>query len=285
MYDKATQQKNSIEKCASNRQLGSCKPYPVMRRRSCLAPSLLLLSAHLLLSGPARAQEDPGFIRLFDGKSLDGWTLVDKRDEGYGVKNGVIYCARGGGGNLFTKREFSDFVLRFEFKLEDGSNNGVGIRAPLQGRASTLGMEIQILDEKPALEGKWGKLKDTQFHGSIYDVVPAKKGALRPVGEWNTEEITARGRQIKVVLNGQTVVDANLNTITDPQTLEKHPGILRDRGHIGLSRSQRLCRVPQYPAERTPRCPGGQHAARGIHRALQRQGLDRLERAAGGALR
>src|SRR5262249_341613 len=131
-----------------------------MRRQTSLASSLLLLSAQLLVTGPARGQDDPGFSSLFDGKSLEGWTLVDKRGEGYGVKDGVIYCAHGGGGNLFTQREFGDFVLRFEFKLEEGSNNGVGIRAPLEGRASTLGMEIQILDEKPALEGKWGKLKD-----------------------------------------------------------------------------------------------------------------------------
>jgi hypothetical protein len=196
-------------------------------------PALLLVANFLLISG-AQAQDEAGFVSLFDGKSLDGWTLVDKRGDGYGVKGGVIYCARGGGGNLFTQREFADFVLRVDFKLDEGSNNGIGIRAPLEGRASTLGMEIQILEERAALAGKLGNLRDTQFHGSIYDVIPAKKGALKPAGEWNSEEITARGRQIKVIVNGQTVLEANLNTVTDPKTLEKHPGILRDHGHIGF---------------------------------------------------
>jgi hypothetical protein len=196
----------------------------------------VLVSLVSLCTGavPLSAQDESGFTPLFDGKSLQGWTIIDKRGDGYGVKDGVIYCARGGGGNLLTDREFSDFVLRVEFKLEEGSNNGIGIRAPLDGRVSTLGMEIQILEEGAALAGKWGKLKETQFHGSIYDVIPAKHGALKKPGEWNSEEITALGRHITVVLNGQTILQADLNTVTNRQTLEKHPGILRDRGRIGF---------------------------------------------------
>jgi hypothetical protein len=195
----------------------------------------LYLASLLALTLTTKAADDEsGFTSLFDGKSLQGWTLIGKRGEGYGVKDGVIYCARGGGGNLLTEKEYADFVLRLEFKLEEGSNNGVGIRAPLSDAVSTLGMEIQILEEGAALAGKFGKLHDTQFHGSVYDVIPAKKGALRKPGEWNEEEITANGRQIKVVVNGQTVLDANLNSVTDRATLEKHPGILRERGHIGF---------------------------------------------------
>jgi hypothetical protein len=215
-----------------------------------------LLSGHI----SALAQAEPGFIPLFDGQTLQGWTLVGKKGDGYGVKDGVIYCARGGGGNLFTDREFSDFVLRFEFKLEKGSNNGIGIRAPLQTATSTLGMEIQILEEGAALEGKWGKLRDTQFHGSVYDVIPAKKGALKPPGEWNTEEIIAAGRKITVVVNDQTILDADLNSVTDKRTLEKHPGLLRDRGHIGFLghddyiefRNLRVKELPREEADNTP---------------------------------
>jgi len=177
---------------------------------------------------------EAGFHSLFDGRSLDGWKLVDAQGAGYGVTNGVIFCARGGGGNLFTEKEYGNFILRFEFKLEDGANNGIGIRAPLAGDAAYLGMEIQILDEGAAERGKWGKLRPEQYHGSIYDVVPARKGALRPNGEWNTEEITAQDRHIKVVVNGITVLDADLNAVEDPLTIAKHPGLFRERGHIGL---------------------------------------------------
>lgn len=179
-------------------------------------------------------QREPGFTSLFDGQSLNGWTLVDQKGEGYGVTNGVIYCARGGGGNLFTEREYEDFILRFEFKLEKAANSGVGLRAPLDGDAAFLGMEIQILDEVAAERGRWGNLQPDQFHGSIYDVVAARKGALKPPGQWNTQEITARGRQITVVVNGSGILETDLNTVSDPLTITKHPGLFRERGHIGF---------------------------------------------------
>jgi 3-keto-disaccharide hydrolase len=205
-----------------------------MRTKLSLALAVALALSAGWATNLKAAQDETGFASLFNGATLQGWTLVGKRGEGYGVKDGVIYCARGGGGNLMTDNQYSDFILRLEFKLEEGSNNGIGIRAPLSTAVSTLGMEIQILDEGAALAGKWGKLHDTQFQGSIYDVIPARKGALKKPGEWNSEEITAQGRQIKVVLNGQTILDANLNSVTDRATLEKHPGILRERGHIGF---------------------------------------------------
>jgi hypothetical protein len=188
-----------------------------------------------LASAAAKAPGETGFVPLFDGKTLDGWTLVDGHGEGYGVKAGMIFCAKGGGGKLMTEREYSDFVLRFEFRMpKEGANNGIGIRAPLEGDAAYVGMEIQILDEAAALSGKWGQLRDAQYHGSIYDVVPAKRGAMKPAGEWNREEIVARGRQISVKLNDKVIVEANLDDVKNPETLAKHPGLQRPRGHIGF---------------------------------------------------
>jgi Domain of Unknown Function (DUF1080) len=179
------------------------------------------------------AADEQGFVKLFNGKDLTGWVYGEKHQgKGYQVKDGVLFCPEDGGGNLFTEKEYSDFVFRFEFKLQDSGNNGVGIRAPLKGDAAYVGMEIQILDDN----GKdWkGKLRPEQYHGSIYDVVPAKRGSLKPAGEWNSEEIIARGRQITVKLNGNTIVDANLDDIKDEKVLQKHPGLKRDKGHIGF---------------------------------------------------
>jgi len=93
---------------------------------------------------------------------LNGWKLVGKHGDGYGVKSGVIYCARGGGGNLLTENEYSDFILRFEFKLEEGSNNGIGIRAPLEGDAAYMGMEIQVLDDNAT---QYAKLRQPNITG------------------------------------------------------------------------------------------------------------------------
>ena len=183
------------------------------------------------LSTPASGVE-PGFASLFDGKTLAGWQIVGQKGSGYAVENGVLVCPADGGGNLFTSKEYANFILRFEFRLFEGSNNGIGIRAPLAGDAAYAGMEIQILDDgAPRYQGK---LKPAQYHGSIYDVVPAKQGFKKPTGEWNSEEITAKGRLITVVLNGTTIVDADLNSVRDPDVLKKHPGLARSSGHIGL---------------------------------------------------
>src|SRR5881394_2066714 len=178
----------------------------MMNMRAVFAPvaaSFLMLG---LLAGCLSATRDAGFVSLFDGRSLSGWKLVGKKGDGYGVKDGVIYCAREGGGNLLTEKEYADFILRLEFKLEEGGNNGVGIRAPLAGDAAYNGMEIQVLDDKAP---KHATIKPWQFNGSIYNVVPAKNGTAK-INEWNKYEITAKGRQIKVVLNGRTIVNANL---------------------------------------------------------------------------
>jgi hypothetical protein len=189
---------------------------------------------------------------LFDGKTLNGWTLVGKKGPGYIVKDGAIVCPRGESGNLFTEKEYSDFILRLEFKLTEGANNGVGIRAPLEGDTAYKGMEIQILDDSAA---KYANLKPWQFHGSIYGVVAARRGALKKVGEWNQEEIRCVGRQVKVTLNGQVIVDANLNDVTDPEVLRKHPGLLRGRGHIGFLGHNdhvelRRIRIKEVPTQR-----------------------------------
>ena len=191
-----------------------------------------LASLCLLIAAATFAADEPGFTPIFNGKDLTGWTIRGQYGPGYIVEDGKIVCPSDGGGNLFTEKEYSNFVLRFEFKLEEGSNNGIGIRAPYEGDAAYKGMEIQILDhDAPVYQGK---LRPAQKHGSIYDVVPAKTGFLKPTGEWNSEEIIADGRHIKVTLNGTVIVDANLDDVTDPAVLKKHPGLARTAGHIGL---------------------------------------------------
>jgi hypothetical protein len=179
-----------------------------------------------------------GFAALFNGKDFSGWIYgkyangkENRSGQGYQIANGVIYCGKQDGGNLFTEQEFGDFVFRFEFKLEANANNGIGIRAPLEGDAAYAGMEIQVLDDTGS---QYASLRPAQYHGSIYDVFAAKRGALKPVGQWNSEEITARGRHISVKLNGKTIVDANLDDVKDEAVVKNHPGLERKSGHIGF---------------------------------------------------
>jgi hypothetical protein len=177
------------------------------------------------------APKADGFVTLFNGRNLDGWELVGKAGPGYVVENGILVAPSDGGGNLYTEKEYSDFVFRFEFKLDKAGNNGVGIRAPLAGDAAYSGMEIQILDDYDPM---YANLLPAQYCGSIYKVAAAKRGATKPAGQWNSEEITAIGRHIKVKINGKVVVDADLNKVTDPATLIEHPGMLRSTGRIGF---------------------------------------------------
>jgi hypothetical protein len=177
------------------------------------------------------AEASEGFAILFNGHDLDGWTGDTK---GYAAENGkIVIHPELGSGNLSTAKEYADFVLRFEFKLTPAANNGLGVRAPLEGDAAYAGMEIQILEDGSPVY--WG-LRPYQYHGSIYGVVPARRGFLRPPGEWNAEEVTVQGRRVKVVVNGITIVDADLDEVSAGGTIDgnAHPGLKRTTGHIGF---------------------------------------------------
>jgi hypothetical protein len=200
---------------------------------------LLLKAAHAqevnVLTTKEKAQ---GYELLFDGKAVSPDIWQDEKSiDGYPVENGVIVCRKGG--NLLTKKEYGDFIFRFEFKLPPGGNNGVGIRAESVNKdAAYNGMEIQILDNTAE---QYQNLRQYQAHGSIYGVVPAKRNAekndyQKPVGEWNVEEITAKGSKIKVVLNGETIVDADIAEFKTKPTLDgqEHPGLHREKGFVGF---------------------------------------------------
>jgi len=200
---------------------------------------VLVVCAALALGRVSAAQEkNPnyapaprGFIRVFDGKTLNGWRLVGGQGPGYVPQDGILDCPADGGGNLFTEKEYADFIFDFEFKLDHGSNNGIGIRAPFQGDAAYMGMECQVLDDSDPM---YAHLEPGQYHSSIYKVVAAKRGSLKPVGQWNHETITAIGRHIKIVVNGMATIDTNLNDVNDPQVFADHPGFRRATGHIGF---------------------------------------------------
>ena len=173
-----------------------------------------------------------GFELLFNGKNLDGWV---GNKTAYVAEDGmiIIYPERGGSGNLFTEKEYADFIFRFEFQLTPGANNGLGIRAPLEGDAAYKGMELQILDNTAE---KYKDLQPYQYHGSVYGVIPAKRGFLKPVGEWNVQEVVAVGDSINVILNGEVIVDGNIKTASKGGTMDgkKHKGLKNKKGHIGF---------------------------------------------------
>ncbi len=173
-----------------------------------------------------------GYISLFNGRNLDNWVGNKKS---YLAEDGMIVIkpVDDSGGNLYTEKEYEDFIFRFEFQLTPAANNGLGIRAPLTGDAAYVGMELQILDDTAP---EYANLQPYQYHGSVYGVIPARRGFLKPVGEWNYEEVTAKGTQIKIILNGTTIVDGDIAGPRDNGTMDhnKHPGLKNKTGHIGF---------------------------------------------------
>jgi HEAT repeat protein len=173
-----------------------------------------------------------GFVSLFNGRNLDNWV---GNKQSYVVEEGMIVIKpeNGSGGNLYTEEEYSDFVFRFEFQLTPAANNGLGIRTPLEGDAAYVGMELQILDNTADV---YAKLQPYQYHGSVYGVIPAKREYLKPLGEWNYEEVYIKGTQIRITLNGTIIVDGDIAGQRDNGTMDhnEHPGLKNSTGHIGF---------------------------------------------------
>jgi hypothetical protein len=180
-------------------------------------------------------EKKEGFKILFDGTNMYEWTgnLVN-----YTLQDGCIVMdpdktGPRSHGNVYTKDEYANFVFRFEFQLTPAANNGLGIRTPMDGDAAYVGMELQILDSEHPV---YRDLHEYQYHGSVYGILPAKRGFLKPAGEWNCQEVIADGDHIKVTLNGTVILDGNIREATKNGTPDKreHPGLFNKSGHIGF---------------------------------------------------
>jgi len=165
-----------------------------------------------------------------DGTTPKNWIgAVDN----YQISDDGIQCKAGKGGVLFTEKEYTDFAVHLEIKLPPGGNNGLAIRYPGKGDAAYSGMcELQVLDNTAS---KYAHLDPRQYHGSAYGMVPAHRGYLRPVGEWNFQTVEVRGSTIQVELNGTQILDADLSTVTDFKNNHPHPGKDLPQGHFGFA--------------------------------------------------
>jgi hypothetical protein len=199
--------------------------------------SLLLLT--LLGAGPsapAQVVDDKekaeGFVPLFNGKDLDGWRPFDNKEVSWKAEDGLLVCVGKGKGWLGTDRDYADFVLRLEYRLQPGGNSGVYLRAPEKGHISRVGMEIQILDDD---HPRYAKLDFYQYTGALYHVVAPKQRKGKPAGEWNALEIRCVGRRLTVILNGAKIVEEDLDRLReDKEVAREHTGLARTTGRIGL---------------------------------------------------
>jgi 3-keto-disaccharide hydrolase len=175
----------------------------------------LLVVTFLLIASSARADEPSGFVPLFNGKDLTGWELKQSKGEikdCWSVKDGILTC-KAGTGWIGTDKQYANFILRVEWRVQEGGNSGVFLRVPgvVEGKSPSMtGMEIQVLDDNSAKYK--GKLKPYQFSGSIYTFVPCAKPVYKGVNTWNSFEITAKGEKVTVVYNGEKVAEADMTT-------------------------------------------------------------------------
>lgn len=175
-------------------------------------------------------QKDEGFASVFNGMNFDGW---EGPTENYMIENGVLMCKPGRGGTIFTEEKYSDFKVALEFQVPEGGNNGLAIRYPGKGDTAYAGMcELQVLDNDSP---KYAKLDPRQYHGSAYGMAAAKRGYLRPAGEWNYQTVTVVGSKITVELNGTVILDTDLSEVTEYMANSPHPGREREIGHFGFA--------------------------------------------------
>jgi len=178
-----------------------------------------------------RGIDPEGFQPVFNGKDFDGWAGPLENCE---VRDGAIAWRAGSGGTVYTKEEYTNFVVRLEIKMVRGGNNGLAIRYPGQGDTAYDGMcEVQVLDDN--YDKVEGAIDPRQADGSAYGMAAAARGYQRPIGEWNYEEVTVIGPKVKVELNGTVILNCDLSKVTDYMDGMAHPGKNRVGGHFGFA--------------------------------------------------
>lgn len=197
-----------------------------MYQRTTVLISLFIPMATLLFSCCILTSPDERDL-LENG--LAGWQQIEGLPGSWKFEDGILYTEGAGGGWLSTKQQYADFCIQLEFRVPPGGNSGVFLRAPHKGDPAYEGLEIQILDDYAK---EYAKLRPTQYTGSIYDLQGPDEKACKKAGEWQKMIIVCTGKTVTVDLNGKRIISANLDRYSDK--LEKHPGLTRTEGFIGL---------------------------------------------------
>jgi hypothetical protein len=187
-------------------------------------------------------ENEAGFAALFDGKSLEGWSVQDGPEAAFYVNDGAIVVHESAGypAWLRSARQYENFDFRGEFFVKGWTNSGIYLHAPGHGRNTWCGTKINIfhqVDAKPAPESM----------GSIFPVVPPLRVNVKNQGEWNTFRILMDWPRLEVWINGEPVQDLDVETVPD----------LRHRlrsGYLGLESLSypvrfRNLRIRELPAK------------------------------------
>lgn len=173
-------------------------------------------------------ENKPVFGTLFNGENLDGWQVIGSQ-EAWGVEGGILNTDGAGSGWISTESQYDDFIIELEYRVPEGGNSGLFLRAPHEGNPANQGLEIQILDDYAE---RYAELKPWQYTGSIYFEQAVSKRVTKPAGEWQAMKVRADGPNIQVTVNGEMVINTSL--VQYMENASNHPGLLRRSGYIGL---------------------------------------------------
>ena len=182
-----------------------------------------------------------GWIVLFDGESAEhfrGYRQEGFPVRGWAVIDGTLRRTPGqGGGDIITREQYADFEFVCEWLVTPGANSGIIYRCTEdKGYTWETGLEMQILDHEAHRDGSSPKTRA----GSLYDLVPPMKNVVKPAVEWNEARVVAQGTRIRHYLNGDLIVDIDLNSdeYRKAHAASKWPAMpdmgTRMKGHIAL---------------------------------------------------
>jgi hypothetical protein len=175
-----------------------------------------------------KEEQAAGWKLLWDGKTTDGWRSAKNKEfpsKSWTITNDEFKIISSGnaesqaGGDIITRKEYSNFELTADFKTTTGCNSGIKIFVqpsispidkvtgkPVQV-GSSIGLEFQILDDANHPDAKLGRDGDRTI-GSLYDLIPAPTNKIvMPVGEWNHARILSQGNHVEFWLNGEKTVE------------------------------------------------------------------------------
>ena len=156
-------------------------------------------------------EKKEGWVLLFNGKNLDGWTSVGKDTPpafGWVVEDGILNVRNQGdkrGGDIITRDQYSDFDLKVDFRITKGANSGIKYFFTKYEKGGWLGLEYQILDDENHPDAKLGR-DGNRLEGGLYDMLPTSPKQVNPIGEWNQARIVAKGTKVTHYLNGKKIL-------------------------------------------------------------------------------
>lgn len=190
-------------------------------------------------------EKEEGWKLLFDGETTDGWRGYNSEkfpEQGWVVENGTLtVLADGGGGDIITEKQYRNYILSLEWKVEKGGNSGIFYAAMEQPTQPIYwsAPEMQVLDNENHPDANRGE-NGNRKAGSLYDLIPAEPQNANSYGEWNSVKVVVEGARVEHWMNGEKVLEYTRWTpewyeMIRNSKFRSHPefGDAR-KGHIGL---------------------------------------------------